>query len=77
MFLVRLIESVVTVKRLINGRDQHQAPVVQMVDCAIHWLAQLVSQILIHWIEIYPVDSTIQLLNKRGVRLIECPLTES
>ena len=39
------------------------APVVQKVDNGI---VQLVSLILIHWIEIYPVDSAIQLLNNWG-----------
>ena len=45
------------------------APVVQKVDSAMHWInlypsiAQLISCILIHWIVIFPVDSTIQLLN--------------
>ena len=29
----------------------------------MHWTAQQVSQILIRWIVIYPVDSAIQLLN--------------
>ena len=30
------------------------------------WITQLVSQILIHWIVIYPVDSAIQRLRNRG-----------
>ena len=42
-------------------------PVVQKVDKAIHWIAQLVSLKLIHWIVIYPVDSAIQLLNNWGL----------
>ena len=46
--------------------DQHQAPVVQKVDSAIQWIVQLVSLILIHWIETYPVDSAIHLLNNWG-----------
>ena len=33
---------------------------------SIHWIVQLVSLILIHWIVIYPVDSAIQLLNNWG-----------
>ena len=48
----------------------HQAPVVQKVDNAIQqikisiqWIAQLISLILIGWIVIYPMDSTIHLLN--------------
>ena len=32
---------------------------------SIPWIAQMVSLILIRWIEIYPVDSAIQLLNNR------------
>ena len=30
---------------------------------SLHWIAQLVSLILIHWIVIYLVDSTIHCLN--------------
>ena len=45
----------------------HLAPVVEKVKNAIHWIAQLVSLILIRWIVIYPVDSTIQRLNNRGL----------
>ena len=46
-----------------------QAPVVQTLDSAIQWIksilwiTQLVLLILIHWIEIYLVDSAIQVLN--------------
>ena len=36
------------------------APVVQKLDNAIHWIAQLVSLTLNRWIVIYPVDSAIQ-----------------
>ena len=39
------------------------APVVQKLDNAIHWIAQLVSLTLNRWIVIYPVDSAIQRLN--------------
>ena len=45
----------------------HLAPVVQKVDNTIHWIAQLVSLTLIRGIVIYPVDSTIQLLNNWGL----------
>ena len=38
------------------------APVVQKVDNAIQWIAQLVLLILILWIVIYLVDCTIQRL---------------
>ena len=37
-------------------------PVVQKLDNAIHWIAQLVS-VTLGWIVIYPVDSAIQRLN--------------
>ena len=37
-------------------------PVVQKVDNSIHWLAQLVLLLFIHWIAIYPVDSAIHRL---------------
>ena len=49
-----------------------QAPVVQKVDSAIrrinHYplMAQLVYQILVHWIVISPVDSAILRLNNRA-----------
>ena len=45
----------------------HLVPVEQKVGIAIHWIAQLVSLIFIHWIVIYLVDSTIQLLNNWGL----------
>ena len=32
----------------------------------MHWIAQLVFQILIHWIVIYPLDSAIHLFNNLG-----------
>jgi len=43
------------------------APVVQKMDSArfIQWIMQLVSELLIHWIVIYLVDSVIKLLNNR------------
>ena len=44
-----------------------QAPVVERVDSAIQWITQLVSQKLISWIVIYPVYSTIQLMNNPGL----------
>ena len=43
------------------------APVVQKVDSTIQWIVQLVLLILNHWIVIYPVASTIQLLNNWGL----------
>ena len=54
-----------------TGRT-HLAPVVQKVDSAsrwinlYQWITQLVSQILIRWIVIYPVDGAIQRLNSRS-----------
>ena len=44
--------------------------VVRKVDSAIHWMAQLVSLILIRWIVIYPVNSAIRRLNNRGLEFI-------
>ena len=44
--------------------------VVRKVESAIHWMAQLVSLILIRWIVIYPVNSAIQRLNNRGLESI-------
>ena len=47
-----------------------QAPVVQTLDSAIHRInhypADGETNCTIHWIEIYPVDSTIQHLKNRG-----------
>ena len=48
------------------------ATVVQKADSSItgwhpvHWIGQLVSLTFIQWIEIYPVDNAIQLLNNWG-----------
>ena len=36
------------------------------LEISIHWRAQLVFEILIHWIVFYPVDSAIHLLNNLG-----------
>ena len=45
-------------------------PVVQKLYRAIHWINQLVVVLLIRWIAIYPtVDSAIQLLNNRGLKV--------
>ena len=49
--------------RFLIVAKSHLAPVVQKVDIAIQWIAQLVSLILIHWIVIYPLDNAIQFLN--------------
>ena len=43
-----------------------QAPVVQKLDSAIHWITQLVLLVFIRWIVIYPVDSAIHCLNNWG-----------
>ena len=49
------------------------APVVQKLDSAIHriisihWIAQLAPLIFTHWVVIYPVDNTIQVLNNGGL----------
>ena len=59
--------------KLFNNWFSSQAPVVQKVDSSIHRInlypadsAISVSLILIHWIEIYLMDSAIQLLNYWG-----------
>ena len=46
-------------------------PVSQKMDSArfIQRITQLVSQLLIHWIVVYPVDSAIQRVNNRGLAL--------
>ena len=46
-------------------------PVSQKVDSArfIQRITQLVSQLLIHWKVVYPVDSAIQRVNNRGLAL--------
>ena len=54
-----------------NGLLQREDPGDSLVDLApvspvvqkVHWIAQLVSLTLIRGIAIYPLDSTIQLLN--------------
>ena len=43
-----------------------QTLVVQKVDSALHWIAQLVSLILHFWIAIYSVNSAIQRSNNPG-----------
>ena len=52
------------------------APVVQKVDNTIHWIAQLVSLILVQWIVIYPVNSAIQLLNNWGLKYTSSSKTQ-
>ena len=46
-----------------------QAPVVQTLDSAIHWITQLVLLVFIRWIVIYPVDSAIHRLNNWGQKV--------
>ena len=53
----------------------HLAPVVQKLDSAIKWIAQMVSLILVHWIVIYLVDSAIQLLNNCSLKITDCLLS--
>ena len=50
--------------------EANLATTVQKVDSAIQWIVQLVSLILIHWTEIYPMDSAIQLLNNWGLEVM-------
>ena len=62
-----------------KGMFPHQAPVVQILDSAIHWITQLVLLVFIRWIVIYPVDSAIHRLNNWGLKCskgqISCPAT--
>ena len=51
----------------IHWIEIYLVPVVQTLDSAIQWIVQSVFLILIRWIVIYPVDSTIQRLNNRGL----------
>ena len=44
----------------------NQAPVVQKLDSAIHWISIRENNYAIHWIVIYMVGSAIQLLNNWG-----------
>ena len=50
--------------------EANLALTVQKVDSAIQWIIRLVSRILIYWIEIYPMDSAIQLLNNWGLEVM-------
>ena len=43
-----------------------QDPVVQKLDGAIHWISIRETNCTIPWIEIYPVDNAIHLLNNWG-----------
>ena len=52
------------------------APVGQKVDNTIHWIAQLISFILLRRIVIYPVNSTIQLLNNWGLKYTSSSKTQ-
>ena len=40
---------------------------------SIQWIVQMASLILIHWIEIYPMDSAIQLSEQPGPALLVLP----
>ena len=59
-----LSSTIFSMSCLVN--EANLAPTVQKVDSAIQWIVELVSLILIHWIEIYPMESAIQLLNNWG-----------
>ena len=54
----------------------NQAPVVQTLDSAIHWITQLVLLVFIRWIVIYPVDSAIHRLNNWGQKFCLCCVVE-
>ena len=58
--------SSVSLNRGITDNDDDQAPLVQMLDSAIHWITQLVLLVFIRWIVIYPLDSAIHRLNNWG-----------
>ena len=51
---------------VLSGFFNAQAPVVQTLDSAIHWITKLVLLVFIRWIVIYPVDSAIHRLNNWG-----------
>ena len=54
-------------RKLLAASTIHQAPVVQMLDSAIHWINQLlVLLVFIRWIVIYLVDTAIHRLNNWG-----------
>ena len=58
-----------------------QTSVVQRLDSAVwinlcRWIVQLVSPILIRWIVIYPVDSTIRRLNNWGLTVLYVPFRQ-
>ena len=64
------IDSKVNYEEIFSAESLHQAPVIQKVDKAIHWInlypldsTILVSLTLILWLVICPVDSAIHLLN--------------
>ena len=40
---------------------------------SIQWIVQMASLTLIHWIEIYPMDSAIQLSEQPGPALLVLP----
>ena len=46
--------------------SNHLAPVVQKLDSTIQWISIRETNCIIHWMEIYPVDSATQLLNNWG-----------
>ena len=49
-----------------------QASVVQTVDSAVLWINTSKTNWVIQWIVIYPLDSTIQRLNKWSLSFIFC-----
>ena len=66
-------------KRCVWAMYINQAAVVQKIDNAIHWINHLPLDSTIgfpnpYWIVIYPVDSTIQLLNNWGQMWTFCIL---
>ena len=65
--LCNMINRLLTRPQLFwRWREQSEYPLDKSLWSIIQRIAQLVSLILVHWIVIYPVDSTIQLLNNQG-----------
>ena len=69
----KAIDIIIVFYSSANKTHFHQAPVVQTLTSALHWINHYPADkyfgetnCTIHWIEIYPVDSAIHLLNNWG-----------
>ena len=67
--VVRKIDSAI---HFINLYPMESAPMDSAIIFLLHYPLLLVSLILIHLTEIYPMDSSIQLLNNRGLKITVC-----